>query len=160
MRNLLYIAFSLCTIGAHGQILVSSTVNHREDIDAEDLATANEAGEDLVPNIESISNFTQLDIYNVALTKNWKVTVSRQDINWHPSLSLYIKRTGSGSPEGTGVNPGSPAGYLEITSFEEDFIIGQGVVTGIECQIQIQGLSVTLPVDAYSTDVIYTLYGD
>ena len=82
-RNILLIlAFVVSATSADAQLVISQLSNWQEDLDATDLATPEEAGEDLNPTLETASNYNQLDILNVASTQDWKITISKSDINW------------------------------------------------------------------------------
>ena len=148
---------------ANAQLVVSQQSNWQNELDATDLSIPEEAGADLSSVIESSSNYNQLDILNVANSQNWKITVSKTDINWPGAFIPYVQRTGNGTPCGTcaGVNTGtSVSGYLQITNLEQDFIFGGGEVTGIDLQFRIEGISLTVDADNYSTEITFTLYGD
>ena len=147
----------------NGQLVISQVSNWQEDLDATDLLTPEEAGEDLNPVLQTVANYNQLDILNVASTQNWKITVSKSDINWPAAFLPYVQRTSNGIPCGTcsGVNTvTSPSGYLQITNLEQDFIFGSGEVTNIDVQFRVTGISLTVDADNYSTEIIFTLYGD
>jgi hypothetical protein len=60
-----------------------------------------------------------------------------------------------------GVNgAASPSAYIAISAVETDYIFGTGEVTGIDLQFRVEGLSLTVPAASYSTEIVYTLYGD
>lgn len=167
MNKHLYILamFAMMLLGgsATAQVVTVSVNSWHEEIDENDLSVPLEAGYDLDPTMETSTNFNQLDVFNVAKTKTWRVTVSRRDVNWPAALSLYIKRTSIGTPCAgcTGVNVGaSPSVYVQVVPLETDFIYGTGEVTGIDLQVKVEGLSLTLDADNYSTEIIYTLFGD
>lgn len=147
----------------HAQVVIVSVSNYREDVDENDLTVPLEAGYDVDPMIETSASFNQLDVLNVAKSKDWKVTVSRRDVNWPAALTLAVKRTSLGTSCGgcPGVNAGlSPSTYIPLTGVEQNFIFGTGEVSGVNIQMRIQGLSLTIDADTYSTEVVYTLYGD
>lgn len=145
------------------QLVISQVSNWQEDLDATDLSTPEEAGADLNGTLQTASNYNQLDILNVASTQDWKISVSKSDINWPAAFVPYVQRTANGVPCGScaGVNTiTSPSGYLQITNLEQDFIFGSGEVTGIDVQFRVTGISLTVDADNYSTEIIFTLYGD
>lgn len=153
----------LCSLQMDAQLVISQLSNWQEDLDATDLLTPEEAGEDLNPTLQTVANYNQLDILNVASTQDWKITVSKSDINWPAAFVPYVQRTSNGIPCGTctGVNTvTSPAGFLQITNLEQDFVFGSGEVTNIDVQFRITGISLTVDADNYSTEIIFTLYGD
>lgn len=145
------------------QYLMTSVNSHIEDIDATDLAIPNEAGSDLASTFETSINFTQLDIRNIAAQKGWKVTIKKQDINWPGSLQFYVRRNSNGTACMTcsGVNTGlSSSNYVLLSNLETDYIFGSGEVIGIDLQFRVAGISLTLPAQSYSVEIVYTLYGD
>lgn len=153
----------LLNLSLEAQVITVSVNSWSEDVDANDLSTPSEAGTDLSPTLETASSFNKIDIFNVAKTQGWKVAVSRQDVNWPAALSISLRRTSTGTPCAgcIGVNTMiSPAAYIPLTLIETDFIYGSGEVTDINVQVMVDGLSLTLDADSYSTEIIYTLYGD
>lgn len=157
------LAMLLATEDVHAQLLLSQTSTWREDVDAGDLSIPDEAGADLNSTLETSANYNQLDILNMADSQGWKITVSKQDINWPAAFLPFVQRTGNGFPCATcpGVNQfSSVSGYLQITNLEQDFIFGTGEVTDINLQFKIEGLSLTVDAQNYSTEVIFTIYGD
>ncbi len=146
-----------------GQVIISTTSTHTESLDETSLNTPSEAGEDLLNIVETLSNFNQLSIKNVKKSQQWKVAVSRRDINWPAAFSIYIRRNSNGTPCSgcTGINTGlSPTIYVPINLLESDFIYGNGEVGNIDVQVKVEGISLTVDAQAYSTEIIYTLYGD
>lgn len=148
---------------SYGQVVTVSVNNWMETIDENDLTVPLEAGYDIDPVIETSTNYNQLDVLNVANAKDWKITVSRRDINWPGALTLSVKRTSLGTPcmGCAGVDGStSPATYVPVTGADQDFIFGTGEVNNVNIQMRIEGLSLTIDADTYSTEIIYTLFGD
>lgn len=124
-------------------------------------ATAiSEAGLNYTANITSAANQTLLDIDlkgNTAFT----ITIIKQDTDWNASLTLWAQRTGpqSGGPAATltgGLN------YIQLANtaqylFNGSTGNGSGKVLGIPIRYEIRGLSVLIPVKAYTTTVVYTI---
>ena len=164
LKNILAIsALVVCSWQMKGQLVISQVSNWQEDLDATDLSTPEEAGADLNSTLETVANYNQLDILNVATTQDWKITVSKSDINWPAAFIPYVQRTSNGVPCGTcsGVNTiTSPTGYMQVTNLEQDFVFGSGEVTDIDVQFRVTGISLTVDADNYSTEIIFTLYGD
>lgn len=159
----LFLFFVLRGLPVSGQLVISQMTTLSEDLEAADLSIPDEAGADLQSSFVSAPDFNQLDILNMASSQGWKISVSRRDINWPAAFVPYIQRTSSGVPCGTcaGVNPvTSVNGYLQITSMEQYFIYGTGEVTGIDVQFKVEGISLSVQADSYSTEVIFTIYGD
>ncbi len=162
-KTILWCALMLGGGLTQAQVVIVSVSNHREDIDENDLTVPLEAGYDLEPMVETSASFNKLDVLNMAKSKDWKVTVSRRDINWAAALTVSVKRNSTGTPCSgcAGVNTGlSPSTYIPLSLGEQNFIYGTGEVSGIDIQMRIQGLSLTIDADTYATEIIYTLYGD
>lgn len=146
-----------------GQLVISQVSTWRQSLDASNLSIPDEAGADLNPVLETPTNFNQLDILNMAASQGWKITVSKQDMNWPSAFVPYLQRTDDGIPCATcsGVNTFmSVPGYMEITDMEQDFIYGAGEVTDIDIQFKVEGLSLAVDAENYATEVIFTIYGD
>jgi hypothetical protein len=155
--------FLLGSADLHAQYLMTTVNSHVEDIDGADLTLPNEAGSDLSSTFETSANFTQLDIRNMAAQKGWKVTIKKQDINWPGTLLMYVRRNSNGMAcmTCTGVNTGlSSTNYVLLSNLETDYIFGTGEVIGIDLQFRVAGISLTLPAQSYSLEIVYTLYGD
>lgn len=100
------------------------------------------------------------------------VYVHKEDINWSPELKLEIKRTSVGTSRNPQVYQGT--NFIEISNnlFDPDsynpnnyqtinfFFYSIGKVKNINVQYKISGLSVLLPVDNYSTEIVYTVMSE
>jgi hypothetical protein len=84
----------------------------------------------------------------------WRVDVLRIDSNWHADFVLDIRRTGSGWGPGT-VSGGTT--YLTISTMSQTFVTGSGNRAGIPLQERLSGVSVSIPVAAYTTTIQYTV---
>ncbi len=137
--------------------------NWFEVLNASDLTISGEAGSDLNPTLETSTNYNQLDIRNLGSTINWKVTVSKRDINWPSAFMPFVIRNSNGTSCGgcTGINTGtSVSGYIQITNLEQDFIYGTGRVDDIDLQFKIEGITLAVSAQNYQTEIVFTLYGD
>lgn len=131
-------------------IRIRVTGQWSEIIDVNDLAGP--PGSDLVPYLESAPNQALVDITNT--NRFWDVSVYRVDSLWPAAFRLYVRRTGNGTgPRGIsgGLN------YLEITDIEQIFFSGQRWRRSIPLQFRLEGLSVQIPPQVYSTTIIYTV---
>jgi hypothetical protein len=121
-------------------------------IDSSDLVSG--AGSDLVTQYESASDQVLLEISNSAGGGDlWRVDVSRSDISWNGDLTISCKRTSSGS--GGSVSGG--LSYQDITGSDQEFFTGSDDVVDISIQYLLDGVSITIPPDLYSTTVVYTV---
>jgi hypothetical protein len=87
-------------------------------------------------------------------TTPWRVDIRRIDINWHPNLTLFVKRTSDGTGDGT-IDNGTT--YQQVTLIDQFFFSGTGERSKIDIQLKIEGVSLPVPVDTYSTEIYYTV---
>lgn len=125
-----------------------------ETIDAADLQAG--AGSDLVGAYESATDAGSLTISGTAGNDDaWRVEVRRTDsTNWHSNFILSVKRTGGGS--GGGSITGGDA-YQAIGTSDATFFSGAGDLSDIPLQFKLEGLSLKVPPDTYSTTITYTV---
>lgn len=153
----------LCGPSGWSQVVSLQLSAWTTQLDGTNLTIPSEAGADLNPTIETVSNFNNLSVQNVTDALNWKITISKQDLNWTSSFLPSVQRTSDGTPCGTcaGVNTGkSITGYLQVTDIEQDFLFGTGSVQNINLQFKVDGISLAVPAQNYQTRVIFTLYQD
>lgn len=154
MKNLtILIAFLAISNMAFGQgIELTVTGNWSKMIAASDIS---EAGNDYPTSYASNTNQTLLTIN----PKNWNkiitVFVKRNDIAWHNNLNLKVKRTSNGTNGNTNIVDG--LNYQTISNFDAYFFKCIGYHTFIPLQYEITGISVVLPVQSYSTEIMYTV---
>jgi len=132
---------------------ISAVGSWSDTIDASDLQAG--AGSNLIDTYESVAGATVLTISNTTgNTDNWRVDVRRTDTAWHSNLHLYVKRTSDGSGSGS-ISGG--LSYIEITTIDSQFFLGAGDRSGINLKYKLTGMSVSVPPNAYSTTVTYTV---
>lgn len=85
----------------------------------------------------------------------WRVDVRKVNTNWDNRLKIYARRTSNGSGFFGGIQNGTS--YQEIQNVDQSFFDGSGYRNNITIQYSISGFSVLIPVDTYSTTVMYTL---
>jgi len=110
------------------------------------------AGSNLTATYASATNQVLMGV-TTTLT-NWRVDIRRIDTNWHANFVLSIRRTGTGSGTGT-VSGGT--NYITITTTSQTFVTGSGNRSGIQLQEQLGGVSVSIPVNTYTTTIQYTV---
>lgn len=118
-------------------------------VDSADLTAG--AGSDLTATYESAASATDLAI---TATADYRVDIRRTDGNWDGDFTLSAKRTQDGSGSGS-ISGGTT--YLSITTTDEEFFTGNSDRTGVKVQYQLEGLSVTIAPDTYSSTVTYTI---
>ena len=145
------IALLLCFVRAGVfAIVITVTGSWSETINENDLQGG--PGTDLVSTYESATNEVVIDIDDTSST--WKVEHKRTDSTWHANFTLSEKRTSDGS------GPGSVSGgtsYSTIGTTDTQFFTGSDTRSNIDVQLQLEGVSVQIPPDTYSTTVTYTV---
>ena len=146
------IALLLCSVQA-GVFAIAITVtgSWSETINENDLQGG--PGTDLVSTYESAADEIIIDIYDTGVP-SWKVEVHKVDTNWHANFTLSVRRTSDGSGGGS-INGGLT--YSEITDTDSQFFTGQDDRSNVDCQLQLEGVSVQIPPDTYTTTVYYTV---
>lgn len=121
-----------------------------------------EAGNDYNVNIESAANQTLVDVVtNYIGNYNFKVAVEKIDNNWNSQLTLSVRRTGNGSGGWfAGISGGT--NYIQLSSTPQLLYSGNtGYFSGgyfdVPVQYRVQGLSLLVPAQNYSTTVRYTI---
>lgn len=120
-----------------------------------------EAGADLSSFIETSANFVEIWVRTRGSNRfpenrDYAVTVSRQDMNWHEDLDFYIRRTGNGTGAPTSTITGG-TNYLLLSTFDQVLFTGFRRRLDVPFQYRIEGISLTIPSGNYSTNVIYTI---
>ena len=113
------------------------------------------AGSDLLSTYESDARAVLLTIRGTqGSNDDWRVDVRRVDTNWPSAFTLFVRRTGAGLGGGY-VAGGSD--YQAIGRSSDQFFFGSGHRNFVPLQFKLEGLSVRVPPDVYSTTIIYTV---
>ena len=142
--------FAAICLNIHAQD-ITVTGSWSETIDGTDLQFG--AGSDLVDTYESQSDQIIIDVTG-AIGKSWRVDVSKVDGNWHGNFHLYVRRTSDGT--GSGSITGGTA-YQEVTDTDQIFFEGSLDRPDVNVQLKLEGVSIQVPPDTYSTTVYYTV---
>ncbi len=116
-------------------------------ITANDLVSG--AGSELKSIYESNEDAITIDITQTG--KDWRIDIHKEDTNWPSNFHLYVKRTSGGS----GISGGTT--YQEVTDVDTYFFGGEKRQSGINVQLKLSGVSLTVPPNSYITTVIYTV---
>jgi len=133
-----------------GAIQISVTGSWTRTIDAADLQGL--AGSDLNPVYESATNQIGIEIRQTSA--NWSVDIKKIDTNWHGNFHLFVRRTSNGNGSGS-ISGGTT--YQEVTDVDQAFFSGFRVRTFIDIQLRLEGVSVQVPQDSYTTTLYYTV---
>ena len=131
-------------------ISTSVTGGWTRTINAIDLAGG--AGTDLTSTYASDADAVLVSIADTG-GADWRVDIKKQDGVWHPSLVLSARRTSAG----TGGSVSGGDSYQEVTNTYATFFTGSQDVADINVQLQLSGVSVSIPRASYSTTVYYTV---
>lgn len=115
--------------------------------------------------IQSSQNQTFLELQRggglfAAYLNSWRVDVRKSDFLWDNRLKLEVRRTGAGNGQGLWIwGPTITGGtnYINVSNGNSQFFNGSGIYTNIPLQYRISGFSVLIPVQNYSTEVVFTL---
>lgn len=88
--------------------------------------------------------------------QQWTLSIHSNELDWHPDLRLCIRLNAHGNSEFTGVL-NSLYQYQEIHSFPSVLAKGSGWISNIPIQLSVEGVSVTLPVKNYITEIFFTI---
>lgn len=164
MKKLIYISFLFITFASKGQVFqVSGSGTWSPTVSTTAIT---EAGRDYGNSyaLESLSNQTLINLqrsgsfFQVYLS-SWRVDISRSDVNWNNNLQLEVRRTGNGTGTGWWIfapNIANGTNYQPVSTASSQFFTGNGIYRNIPIQYRIRGLSVLIPADTYSTNVVYT----
>ena len=164
MKNLFFIAFLVFTNFLYSQkdkITVSGLPilelgNWTEDLSASDI---NGAGNDYNSSIVSALNQSLITVSPGGASKDYvniNVLVHREDIAWHSNLTLKVKRSSSGN-NGNNIISGGLT-FQPISNTNNTVVFScTGQHTSVPLQYEISGISVLLPVQNFSTRVVFTL---
>jgi len=131
---------------------ITVTGSWSETIDVSDLQGG--AGSDLANTYTSASNAVSIDV-GVSGRQTWRVDVYKIDSTWHTNLHLYVRRTSDGTGHSASWVSGGTS-YQEVTGTAQSFFNGERSRSGITVQLQLTGVSVSVPAHTYSTTVYYT----
>lgn len=124
-------------------------------------STITEAGSDYTQAITSAANQSLMSLVpgtNNGQNKNgiWQVYINREDGDWDSRLTILARRTGTGTPLSSNNSITGGTAYIAIPSSYAVFFSGRGSYNNIPIQYQVSGLSVLIPVRAYTTTITYT----
>ena len=157
MKNLIFIALLIttnCLYSQKDKMTVSG--NWTKNLSALDI---NDAGNDYASSIVSADNQSLITVSPGGKSQNYvniDVLVHREDINWNSNLTLKVKRTSNGT-NGNTIISGGEINFQTINTIDSFLFSCTGNHTDVPLQYEITGISVLLPVQNFSTTVVYTL---
>lgn len=155
----LAIIISLCSMflcTQHAKAMISIAVSGggwSPSIGSADLQAG--AGSNLISTYQSQPNLLGITISGTTgIADTWRVDVRRTDSVWNGLFILSVRRTGDG------VGGGSVTGgdvFMAIANTDAAFFSGAGDLSNIAAQLQLQGVSLQVPPNTYSTTITYTV---
>jgi hypothetical protein len=153
MKNLIFIAILAVSNSLYSQRVDIAVIgNWMKAIDASDIS---DAGNDYASAYTSNIDQTKITIIPKNYNKTNIVYIHKEDIAWNAALTLKIRRTSGGTYVYTNINDGLI--FQTITNNDAYFFNCQGPYVDVNLQYQITGISVLLPVQSYSTTVMFTV---
>ena len=179
--NIITIFLVLLGLSARAQFLITTSSWHP----TVPVSAISEAGLDYGSTyiIESVANQTSIDMSIGGQNNLYQLSIQKEDANWNNNLVLSVKRTshlnvsggnGNGNSNAGGNGNGNAGGngngngnssisisggltYQIITNSPTSLVQATGDFTSLLLQYKLSGLSVLIPVDTYSTTIVYTL---
>lgn len=131
---------------------VTTTGDWTQTIDSDDLLSG--AGSNLNSTYESSSEQVLIDISNtMGSGDSWRIDIRKSDISWNSNIKVFAHRTSNGS--GGSVYGGTS--YIQITDSDQTFFSGTDDVSDIGIQYKIEGISIEINPNIYTTTIIYTV---
>ena len=115
-------------------------------------ASIPEAGSDLNPIYT-----TSPSLINISLNtrRRYRISIRKNDTNWDNTLTLHVRRTGSGiGTRGGRISGGT--NYIQLTDFNQTFFEGRRSRSNIPIQYEFRNITVLVPADGHTTAVVYT----
>jgi hypothetical protein len=131
---------------------IVATGGWNRTIDSSDLLSG--AGSNLTSTYESAANATSLDI---TTNTDYRVDVRRTDGTWSGDFTLSVQRTSDGTPGHPSSTISGGAAYQAVTTSDAEFFTGHRDRTGVEVQYRLEGMSVDIAPDTYSSTVTFTI---
>ncbi|GGD71268.1 hypothetical protein GCM10011514_39220 [Emticicia aquatilis] len=103
---------------------------------------------------------------SLLVAKNYRISVSKTNTDWHNNLVLTARRTGAGTPSIlSAVSASGGTTAQTITNISTAFFtinvsflsLGGISLSNIPIEYSLSGISVILPVKTYSTTITYTI---
>jgi hypothetical protein len=110
------------------------------------------AGSDFPSTLESAA--TKIDV-DVTKTNNyWEVQISKVDNPWPSIVQIWVRRTSDGN--GTPATIQGGTAYQQVTGTDTPFFSGIGDISGIKIRIKLEGVTVGMNMDDYTSTLSYT----
>ncbi len=120
-----------------------------------------EAGSDYMEIYESGSSDVQFSVNDNFFAElfgyNWSVSIRKSDVLWDNTAEILVQRTSDGTPYlFTGSISGGTS-YQQVTDVDMYFFSGNRGRENISIQYKLQGISVVMKPQRYTTYIVYTV---
>ncbi len=120
-----------------------------------DITNINEAGKGYPNNYTTGKKKAKMSVSFNNASKNqnqkWQVLISKDDSFWDDELQIWIK-----GKKINGVTSGFNQ-FKQVKNYDIDFLGGKGKVNDIQIEFEIRNISVTIPAESYSTELVFTV---
>lgn len=129
------------------------------------IPTITEAGSNYTGTYQSATNQVILGVSVPLLLGNGKVSIHYEpNPTWNNSLVLSAKRTSNGTTLCALCTITGGTAYQTVTQtaielFRVQAVLSLASYTGINVQLQLSGVSVTIPAASYNSKVVFTISG-
>jgi len=148
------LAILLLTEAAMGWGTLSITVTGNWTVNITQANLAGGAGSDLTDTYTSATDQVSITLTTQKKNDPWTVSVNMTTASWHPTLTLWARRTANGTGAGT-ISGGTT--YIQLTSTDQTFFTGTMDRTNVRVEYQLRNVSLTVPQGTYTTTVTYTI---
>jgi hypothetical protein len=121
------------------------------NLDENDLTGG--AGTDFPGTWESVPDLIDIDV--IKAQDYWQVEISKVDAPWPSQVQVWARRTTDGTGSPATITGGST--YQQVTGTDQPFFSGTGDVTAIKVQLKLEGVTVGVNMDDYTTIISYTV---
>ncbi len=83
--------------------------------------------------------------------QKWQILISKQDTFWDDELQIWLK-----GKKKKGVDSGANQ-FKQIKNYDIDFLGGKGKVSNVQLEFEIRNISITIPAESYSTELVFTI---
>jgi hypothetical protein len=100
--------------------------------------------------VSSENSEKQEDLY-----ADFKIYVSKDDDEWNPNIIIQVRRTSNGTNNNLNIFSGTE--FQTVTDSPIYFFNTIGEQIDVPIQYKVIGLSVLLPAESYSTEIVFTV---
>lgn len=152
--NAFFVILIVFIFKAYKILAISITVTGSWSLTIDETDLQAGAGSDLVAQYPSASNQVIVDITQT--NRPWTVTIRGTVTNWHSDMRVWVRRTGDGNGHPLGSIQGGTS-WQQVTLTDQYFFEGTRRRINVPIQLGVNGVSLQIPPDTYSSTIIYTV---